>query len=231
MDNPYVARCLCILIGYLFGVFQTAYFYGRLKGIDIRKHGSGNAGTTNTLRVLGTKAGLIVLFGDMIKCILAIVVTTLIFRGIHPDMIYLLKIYTAAGCVLGHDFPFYMNFKGGKGIACTAGYLIAFHWVYIPIGLAAFFIPFLLTHFVSLGSLCLYTSFIVALGILGQIGFFGMEQMLLLEMYFIAFLMTVLAFWQHRANIGRLLHGNERKTFLFKKKDTSAEHQAEEKNR
>ena len=70
--NEYVIRIVCIVIGYLFGTVQTAYFYGRMKGIDIRKHGSGNAGTTNALRVLGTKAGFIVLFGDMIKCILAI---------------------------------------------------------------------------------------------------------------------------------------------------------------
>lgn len=64
-------RLVCVAIGYLFGLFQTAYIYGKLHGIDIRNYGSGNAGTTNTLRVLGTKAGLIVLAGDILKCILA----------------------------------------------------------------------------------------------------------------------------------------------------------------
>ena len=73
-------RIICLAIGYVFGLFQTAYIYGRLHGIDIRNYGSGNAGTTNTLRTLGTKAGLIVLFGDIMKCILAIVLTNLIFR-------------------------------------------------------------------------------------------------------------------------------------------------------
>ena len=68
-------RIICLVIGYVFGLFQTAYIYGKLHGIDIRNYGSGNAGTTNTLRVLGTKAGLIVLFVDILKCILAIVVT------------------------------------------------------------------------------------------------------------------------------------------------------------
>ena len=72
-------RGICLIIGYVFGLFQTAYIYGKLHGIDIRNYGSGNAGTTNTLRVLGTKAGLIVLFVDIIKCILAIVVTGLLF--------------------------------------------------------------------------------------------------------------------------------------------------------
>ena len=88
-------RIICLAIGYVFGLFQTAYIYGRLHGIDIRNYGSGNAGTTNTLRTLGTKAGLIVLFGDIMKCILAIVLTNLIFRqsfwDITSPFIYILK--------------------------------------------------------------------------------------------------------------------------------------------
>ena len=75
-------RVFCLVVGYAFGMFQTAVLYGRLKGVDIRKVGSGNAGTTNTLRVLGTKAGFIVLFGDMIKCILAIFLTGFVFKQI-----------------------------------------------------------------------------------------------------------------------------------------------------
>ena len=82
-------RIICLVIGYVFGLFQTAYIYGKLHGIDIRNYGSGNAGTTNTLRVLGTKAGLIVLFVDILKCILAIVVTGLLFGKNHPETIYL----------------------------------------------------------------------------------------------------------------------------------------------
>ncbi len=72
-------RLAALAIGYAFGLFQTAYLYGKMKGIDIRRYGSGNAGTTNTLRVLGTKAGLIVLAGDILKCILAIVTVRLLF--------------------------------------------------------------------------------------------------------------------------------------------------------
>lgn len=73
-------RIICIIIGYVFGMFQTAFFYGKMHGIDIREHGSGNAGTTNTLRVLGTKAGLIVFAGDVLKCMIAVWITTLIFK-------------------------------------------------------------------------------------------------------------------------------------------------------
>ncbi|MBQ2100633.1 MAG: glycerol-3-phosphate acyltransferase, partial [Lachnospiraceae bacterium] len=85
-----MVRVIAILIGYIFGLFQTAFFYGKLHGIDIREHGSGNSGTTNALRVLGTKAGLIVFLGDCLKCILAIVVVRLLFGNSHEDMIKLL---------------------------------------------------------------------------------------------------------------------------------------------
>ena len=78
-------RIICLAIGYVFGLFQTAYIYGRLHGIDIRNYGSGNAGTTNTLRVLGTKAGLIVLFGDIMKCILVVVLTGFLYGKSHAE--------------------------------------------------------------------------------------------------------------------------------------------------
>lgn len=211
-------RILCVVIGYVFGLFQTAYIYGRIKGIDIRKHGSGNAGTTNTLRVLGTKAGLIVFAGDVLKCILAVVVTRLIFGKSHPELIYLLTLYTGAGAILGHNFPFYLNFKGGKGIAATAGMIIAFHPVFIPVGLVMFFGAFLITHYVSLGSLLVYVGFMTQLILLGQKGFFpGMTQAQLTEMYLVGAFLTLMAFWKHRENIVRLFKGRERKTYLFKK--------------
>ncbi len=202
-------------------------FYGKLKGVDIRKVGSGNAGTTNTLRVLGTKAGLIVLFGDMLKCIVAILLTGFIFKQIFGNDVYtsynyFLKIYTAAGCVLGHDFPFFLNFKGGKGIEVTSGYIIATGFPFVLVALLAFLIPFNITHYVSLGSLCLYTCFFIQLIVEGQTGIAAMgidvmPQGVRIEMYIVAFLMTVLAFYQHRSNIKKLLSGTERKTYLFKK--------------
>ena len=111
-----MARVICLLIGYVFGLFQTAFFYGKVKGIDIREHGSGNSGTTNALRVLGPKAGVVVFLGDCLKCMIAVYLTKFIFGESHSDMIYLLCLYTAAGAILGHNFPFYMKFKGGKGI-------------------------------------------------------------------------------------------------------------------
>lgn len=210
-------RLICIIIGYVFGLFQTAFIYGKMHGIDIREHGSGNAGTTNTLRVLGTKAGLIVLAGDIIKCILAIVISGAIFDASHPDEIYLLKLYAAAGAILGHNFPFYLKFKGGKGIAATAGLILAFHPAFIPMGVVLFFGAFLITHYVSLGSLLVYAGLMIEMVIAGQMGLFGAPQAILNEMYIITALLTILAYYKHRENIGRLIRGEERKTYLTKK--------------
>lgn len=210
-------RLICIVIGYIFGLFQTAFIYGKMHGIDIREHGSGNAGTTNTLRVLGTKAGLIVLFGDILKCILAIVISGAIFDASHPDEIYLLKLYAAAGAILGHNFPFYLKFKGGKGIAATAGLILSFHPAFIPMGVILFFGAFLITHYVSLGSLLVYAGLMIEMVIAGQMGLFGSSQRVLNEMYIITALLTILAYYKHRENIGRLIRGEERKTYLTKK--------------
>ncbi len=223
-------RLICILIGYAFGSLQTAYILGRIKGIDIREHGSGNAGTTNTLRVLGTKAGLIVFAGDMLKSIIAILIVKFFIMPLHEDLGILLAIYTGAGCVLGHNFPFYLKFKGGKGIATTGGMMIATHWLYIPFGLLVFFGIFFTTHIVSIGSLLLYVTFFVETIILGQIGMFGLETPVLTEMYIIVFLLTLLAFYMHRANIKRLLAGNERKTYLFKKNKMDIETNSDARN-
>lgn len=211
-------RIVCLLIGYVFGLFQTAYFYGKAHGIDIRRYGSGNAGTTNALRVLGTKAGLIVLAGDCLKCILAVLVTRLLFGESRSDILYLLCLYTGAGAVLGHNFPFYMKFQGGKGIAATAGLILSFHPYFIIMGVVVFFGVFFTTHLVSLASLLVYAGFVVEMVICGQLGVFGpMTQAQLMEMYVLAFLLAVMAYWRHRFNIVRLLHGEERKTYLFRK--------------
>lgn len=211
-------RVLCLAIGYVFGLFQTAYIYSKMHGIDIRQHGSGNAGTTNTLRVFGTKAGLIVFAGDVLKCVCAIVACSLLFGKSNPDMIYLLKLYAAAGAILGHNFPFYLGFKGGKGIAATAGLILAFHPSFLLVGAFVFFSIFFTTHYVSLGSLLVYAAFIIQIIVSGQMGLFqGMSQQLLIEMYGVAAFLTIMAYYKHRENIKRLLKGEERKTFLTKK--------------
>ena len=210
-------RFVCVIIGYIFGLFQTSYIYGKLHGIDIKEHGSGNAGTTNTLRVLGKKAGAIVLFGDIMKTGLAMVLVRILFKEKYADILPLLSLYAGAGAILGHDFPFYLHFKGGKGIACTAGLIIFFHPYMILPEVITFFGTFFATHYVSLDSLLVNLVLIAEMIIFGQMGIFGMEQAALNEMYIVTVLLAALAFWGHRANIDRLIHKTERKTYLSKK--------------
>jgi len=211
-------------MGYIFGLFQTAFFYGKAHGIDIREHGSGNSGTTNALRVLGTKAGLIVFLGDCLKCMAAVWITKLIFGASHPDTIYLLSLYAGTGAILGHNYPFYMGFKGGKGIAATGGLILSFHPYFIIPGLLLFFGTFFITHYVSLGSLLVYAGFLTQMLISGQMGLFeGMTQIQLYEMYGITIFLTILAYWKHKENIVRLIKGKERKTYLTKKNKVDVE--------
>lgn len=133
-------------------------------------------------------------------------------------MIYLLKLYAAAGAILGHNFPFYLGFKGGKGIAATAGLILAFHPTFLPVGVLVFFGIFFTTHYVSLGSLLVYAAFMIQITISGQMGLFqGMSRQHLFEMYGVAAFLTIMAYYKHRENIKRLLKGEERKTYLTKK--------------
>lgn len=212
-----MVRLLCLAIGYLFGLFQTSYIYGRMHGIDIREHGSGNAGTTNALRTLGLKAGLITFAGDCLKCILAVVTVRLLFGQSHAECIRLLGLYAAAGTILGHNFPCYLKFRGGKGIAATAGLIISFDWRLLIAGIIVFFTTFFVTHYVSLGSMLVYVMFMGGTVLLGQLGAFGMKAGYLYEMYAVAAFLTVMAVYRHRANIVRLVHGNENKTYLSSK--------------
>ena len=209
-------RIISILIGYAFGLFQTGYIYGMMNHVDIRKHGSGNAGTTNALRTLGWKAGVITFIGDCLKCVVAVIVVRMIFS--KSDMVSLLSAYAGLGAVLGHNFPFYLKFKGGKGIACTAGLLASY---YLPLGLAALFVFVLIfgiTNYVSLGSLAINVVFLVGTIIMGVTGVMDMPSNYVMEMNMLAAFICVMAFWRHRANIGRLLAGTENKTYLGKKK-------------
>lgn len=212
-------RVYCLLIGYAFGLFQTAYIYGKLKGIDIRSVGSGNAGSTNTLRVFGTKAGFTVLFGDVLKTMAAIWLVRLTFGRMYPDILCLLIFYTATGVILGHNFPFYLNFKGGKGIAATCGFMLSMNTPILFLTMFPWFcIVFLLTHYISLGSITVYIVFFVETIILGQMGILGpLTQPQLLEVYVLAFILMCLAILQHRKNIVKLIKGVENKTYLSKK--------------
>jgi len=211
-------RLLCILVGYCFGLIQTAFIIGKIKGIDIREHGSGNSGTTNALRVMGKKVGAICFLSDAIKCIVPMAICFFVFRNTaYSDMEPLLRIYVATGVILGHNFPFYMGFKGGKGIMATGGMSVGMGWQSFLCVASTFFVVFLTTHFVSLGSLCMYVMFVIVMIIMGLTGTFGMPLGYCIELDIISLLLMIMAFYRHRGNIDRLIHKNERKTYILKK--------------
>lgn len=202
-------RLLCVVIGYLFGLIQTGYIYGKLQKIDIRKHGSGNAGTTNVLRTLGWKAGVITFVGDSLKCIVAILLVRYLYKD--SNQVDLWSIYAGLGAVLGHNFPFYLKFKGGKGIAATVGLILAFHPVLFAIVAVVFLIVFFITRYVSLGSIIIMLVFVAEVIVYGQMDGFGLEGWLLYELYGITVFLAAMAIFQHRANMKRLLSGSENK--------------------
>lgn len=210
-------RVICVAIGYLFGLFQTGYLYGKTQHVDIRKEGSGNAGTTNALRTMGWKAGAVTLLGDCFKCVFAVTVVYFLYG--KTQLWPLLKMYTGAGVILGHNFPFYMKFKGGKGIAATAGLIIS--TVSLPmvlICLMAFAGIVAVTRYVSLGSLAVVVIYLVEIIICGQTGRIQIETQYLYEIYVVAACLMALAFYKHKENIRRLFQGTENKLSVGKHK-------------
>lgn len=194
---------ICLVVGYFCGCISSGYFVGKAHHIDIRDTGSGNAGTTNVLRTLGKVPALITFVGDLAKAIVPIVVIRCLFGG---ESEYLLCLYCGLGVVLGHNFPFYLGFKGGKGIAVTAAVVMsAAHPIMIPIGIVIFAAVVALTRYVSVGSL------FVAWYIPANTIVFHYDDQLFVHMLVISLLFTIFAYVQHRQNIVRLIHGSENK--------------------
>ena len=212
-----VGRIVSVLIGYALGLFETGYIFGKLKKTDIRQHGSGNAGSTNALRVFGLKGGLITFAGDLTKSMLSVFLVWLIFKNQYPDGVRMLMMYGGLGAILGHNFPFYLNFNGGKGIACTAGFVIAFCPIAAPLAFVAFIGIVLVTKYVSLGSLIAITIVFLEFILLGNMGMLNLHPEYLYEGYLIIIIISALAIIRHRSNIVRLIKGTENKMGLKKK--------------
>lgn len=212
-------RVACLLIGYIFGLFQTSYFLGKAHHMDIREYGSGNAGTTNALRTMGKKAAAITLLCDCLKCVLAVEVIRLLFRESHGQIMSLLVLYGAAGCILGHNFPVTMGFKGGKGIAASVGMILAFDWRLFLLAAVVFFGLYFLFHYVSVCSLASYLVVFAGVVVSGRMGRYGLDLHGRLELYGLMGCLVLLAFYRHRENIKRLLSGTENKITLSKAKE------------
>lgn len=212
-----LARVISILIGYACGHFLTGFFYGKTQHVDLRKVGSGNVGTTNTYRNLGPKAGILTLLGDVFKVVLSVLIVWLIYRDSAGVNVKVLEYYAALGTILGHNFPIFMKFRGGKGIACTGGLMVAVCPICVPVCLTIFLVTVLTTKYVSLGSILVCISFFIQILVFGNNGMLGLSGADLTEVCILAGVVMVLGIARHHANIGRLLNGTESR-FSFKPK-------------
>ncbi|SHI82660.1 glycerol-3-phosphate acyltransferase [Pseudobutyrivibrio xylanivorans] len=205
-----IGRIIAVLIGYCFGMILMGYFIGKSKHIDLTKVGSGNVGSTNTMRNLGVPAGLITLLWDCFKCVVACFVVWLTYHRFFDDVsIYM--VYAGLGTVLGHDFPCYMHFKGGKGVASTLGFIIALFPMGLPIPAVVFIALVALTRYVSLGSIIGCLSFAIEMLVGAYFGLVPFEGSELVEVLVICCFVSGLAILLHHANIKRLINGNENK--------------------
>ena len=203
-------RILLLIIGYVIGNIETGYIFGKLNKMDIRNYGSGNAGATNTLRVLGSKAGLIVFFGDFCKSLIPCLVVRFIFRD-NVSLSYVYMLYIGLGVVLGHNFPFYLGFKGGKGVASTAGIIMALDYRIAFVCLAIFILIVAITRYVSLASIVVMIIFIGMSHMLVKTNYGFTDGSSPMEFRLLIVIIGFLSIFMHRANIKRLLNGTENK--------------------
>jgi glycerol-3-phosphate acyltransferase PlsY len=202
-----------ILAAYLLGSIPSAVWIGKmLYGVDVRQHGSGNAGATNVIRVLGYKAGVPVMLVDVFKGWLAVQLAVwLPVPGLSAEIMVYVRIGMALAAVLGHVFPVYAGFKGGKGVGTIAGAGIALFPLALLLVLVVFIIVFAITHYVSLSSILASLAFPFVIFFVIGIRHPGLIGLSLLVAVFIPA--------THRKNIRRLLKGEERKFEFRKKKD------------
>ena len=203
-------RILLLIIGYFIGNIETGYIFGKIHKMDIRNYGSGNAGATNTLRVLGAKAGLVVFLGDFCKSLIPCLVVRFIFRD-NVSLSYIYMLYIGLGVVLGHNFPFYLGFKGGKGVASTAGIIMALDIRIAVVCLIVFIITVAITRYVSLGSIFVMFILIGMSHFLVKFSYGFGEGASPMEFRILTAAVGLLSIFMHRANIKRLLNGTENK--------------------
>jgi len=211
--NDYFQLALLIIGSYLLGSIPSSVWLGKiLFGLDVREHGSGNAGATNTVRILGYKAGLPVLFFDIAKGWFPVFVVASILKWNLPvENIIYLQIIAGLSAVIGHVFPLYIGFKGGKGVGTLAGMALGLFPLAFISSLGIFILTIILTKYVSLGSIFAAISFPIFL-----IFVFKSESLPLIALGILA---SVFIIFTHRSNIKKLIQGTENK-FSVKKTES-----------
>jgi acyl phosphate:glycerol-3-phosphate acyltransferase len=204
---------LFAIVAYLIGSVPTSVWIGRrFYDVDVRKHGSGNSGATNSLRVLGKKAGLLVLIIDILKGWLAVgIVGFSSYPSGSPQRMHL-EVALACAAILGHIFPIYVGFKGGKGVATGMGIILAFSPIVALFCLLVFIVVFFIFHYVSVASMIAALSFPIWMAVMTKMHY----------RWVVAFsiFLPLLVIIMHRKNIIRLLKRQESKIQLFKKPQT-----------
>lgn len=218
MIEPYIQLLLLLLLSYITGSIPTSIILGKIvKGIDIREHGSGNAGGTNVFRILGWKPALVVVVIDIFKGWLPpAIYATILFQGQPITNIGIVQILCGFAAVLGHTYTIFAGFRGGKGIGTLAGMLLALFPIALPLCIIVFIITLILTGYVSLSSILATVALPIILLVLP---IFGIQQTTSSLLIF-ALLVPLFAIFTHRSNIVRLRDGTENrfeKARIFKK--------------
>lgn len=204
---------LGIILAYLLGSIPTAVWYGKMVyNTDVRDHGSGNPGATNTFRVLGKRAGIVVMLADIIKGLLATSIAVLLmkFGFIEEQHLVTMKLVLGVIAVTGHIFPVFLNFKGGKGVATLLGMMVAIHYEVALLCIVVFLLTLLFSKYVSLASIVSALAFPTFL--LFAPRFKNGEPLLII----FGFFLFVIILWTHSKNIQRIISGKENKTYLVK---------------
>ena len=202
---------IALIIGYIFGLFQTGKILGLIKGFNLNSEGSGNAGATNALRTHGKKIGLLTFLGDVIKAIIPMTIFGYILSKDVNGYRTLISLYIGIGTILGHCFPLFLKMKGGKGVSTALGVVLASNPIMAIIPLTSFLLISIKTRYVSLGS-------IVAVVIVAIEGFIFSKNNLLSgssdyysECVILYIVLALIIIFKHRENIIRLIKGKENK--------------------
>jgi glycerol-3-phosphate acyltransferase PlsY len=193
---------------YLLGSIPSGYITGRFAGVDVRKHGSGNIGATNVLRVLGKKYGYVVFFCDALKGFLAVRLAVSVadqFGATHRYTDWF-GILAALMCVLGHTFPVWLKFKGGKGVATSAGVMLGLAPIATVVAVFVWIIMFETTRYVSVASVTGAVALPAAIGILLKLHLSGS-----VPIFVSAIVLATVVCWRHRSNFTRLVRGTEQR--------------------
>lgn len=183
-------------IGYVIGCIQPSYFIGKMKGIDIREHGSKNAGAANTTMTLGWALGVFTGVFDVLKATFCVLITAYIFKS--PEFSFL-PFLSGAMAIMGHNYPFYMGFDGGKGTASVIGIMFGFDLIWGFIMLAVIILSTLITNYLVVGTVNIYLVLM----------YLALYKYTSPEILYVSLFLSILGIYKHRQNLVRIKNGTE----------------------